>query len=114
LATIAVAFVIGSTTYRDLIEPQVDELAAFRVALRATYGEMPGTIAIRQVPEPSSPPARYDEFRVPSLSKEWVPIGLARAVYRADGRDPLGQQIIRLAPGDPAPAGATLIEVRVP
>jgi hypothetical protein len=48
------------------------------------------------------------------LAKEWVPIGLARAVYRADGRDPDAQQIIRLAPGDAAPAGATVIEVRVP
>ena len=41
-------------------------------------------------------------------------MGFARAVYRADGRDPDGQTIIRLAPGDAAPERAALIEVRVP
>ena len=54
---VTVAIVIALTTYHDLIQPQIDELAEVRVALRATYSEMPDTIAIRQLPEPPSPPA---------------------------------------------------------
>jgi hypothetical protein len=103
--------VVASTMHRELIRPQTKELAAFRVALRATYADRPATIAVRQVVEPPSPPARYDEFGVPSLAKEWVPVGFAHSVYRADGLDPNAQRVVRLAPGEAVPAGATLIEV---
>ena len=112
-ATAVIAAVVATTMYDDLIRPQTDELAAFRGALRATYDDDPDTIAVRQLVEPPSPPARYDEFRMPSLAKEWVPVGLARATLRADGRDPDATRIVRLAPGDPAPAGATVIEIRI-
>jgi hypothetical protein len=105
--------VVTTTMHDDLVGPQTRELAAFRSALRATYGDMPATIAVRQLAEPPSPPARYDEFGVPSLAKEWVPVGLAHAVYRADGRDPHAQQVLRLAPGEAAPAGATVIEIDI-
>ena len=108
---VAVALLVATTFHRDLVQPQTRELAAFRAAMRATYGEAPARIAIRQLAEPPAPPARYDEFRVPSLAKEWVPVGLARAVLRADGRDPDALRLVRLAPGEPAPAGATVIEI---
>ena len=106
--------VVATTMHRDLVQPQTKELTAFRVALRATYADHPDTIAVRQLAEPPSPPARYDEFGIPSLAKEWVPVGLAHSVYRADGRNPDAQRVVRLAPGEAVPAGATLIEVGAP
>ena len=106
--------VVATTMHRDLVRPQTRELATFRSALRATYADMPATIAVRQLAEPPSPPARYDEFAIPSLAKEWVPVGIAHAVYRADGRDPDAQQVVRLGPGETVPAGATLIEIAPP
>ena len=106
--------IVATTMNRELIRPQTKELAAFRTALRATYADGPATIAVRQLVEPRSPPARYDEFGVPSLAKEWVPVGFAHAVYRADGRDPNAQRVVRLAPGEAAPPDATVIEISPP
>jgi hypothetical protein len=105
---------VATTMHRELIDPQTKELAAFRAALRATYSDSPTTVAVRQLVEPRSPPARYDEFGVPSLAKEWVPVGFAHSVYRADGRDPNAQRVVRLPPGEVAPPGATVIEVSPP
>lgn len=111
---VIVGGVVATTMHRELIRPQTKELADFRAELRATYADRPPIIAVRQLAEPPSPPARYDEFGVPSLAKEWVPVGFAYAVYRADGRDPNAQRVVRLAPGDDVPAGATEIAIPPP
>ncbi len=103
--------VVAATMHRELVQPQTKELADFRAALRATYADSPATVAVRQLAEPPTPPARYDEFGVPSLAKEWVPVGFAHAVYRADGRDPNAQHVVRVAPGAAPPPGATVIEI---
>jgi hypothetical protein len=55
---VAVGGVVATTMHRELVRPQTKELAAFRAALRATYADSPATIAVRQLAEPPSPPAR--------------------------------------------------------